>query len=98
MVKYRFTKEAAEDIYRIWSYTVDTWSEKQAQKYYSRLLAAFDKIAAKPLSYGKAYDIVYPGLRGEHVGRHIVFYFKQESKGVLIVRILHERMDYLKHL
>ena len=98
MAKYRLTKKAAEDLYKIWSYTVDTWSEKQAEKYYSRLLAAFERIAAKPLSCGKAYDILYQGLRGEHIGRHIVFYFVKDRDGVLIVRVLHEKMDFWRHL
>ena len=97
MAKYRLTKEAAEDIYKIWSYTVDTWSEKQAEKYYSRLLAAFDRIAARPLLCGKSYDIIFQGLRGEHEGRHIVFYYVEGSEGVLIVRVLHEKMDFQRH-
>lgn len=33
MAKYDITKEAAEDLYRIWAYTVDTWSEEQADTY-----------------------------------------------------------------
>ena len=98
MAKYRLTKEAAEDLYKIWSYTVENWSEKQAEKYYLRLLAAFDKIAAKPLLYGKAYDIIYKGLRGEYVGHHIVFYFMHQREGILIVRVLHEKMDFQRYL
>lgn len=39
MAKYSLTKEAAGDLYRIWEYTVDTWSEKQADKYYEMLHA-----------------------------------------------------------
>lgn len=37
MAKYDISKQAAEDLYAIWSYTVDTWSESQADKYYSIL-------------------------------------------------------------
>lgn len=29
MTKYDITKEATEDLFRIWEYTVDTWSEEQ---------------------------------------------------------------------
>ena len=32
MAKYELTKEATEDLYRIWDYTVDTWSEQHADK------------------------------------------------------------------
>ena len=33
MTKYDITKEATEDLYRIWEYTVDTWSEEQAESF-----------------------------------------------------------------
>ena len=26
MAKYDITKEATEDLYKIWAYTIDTWS------------------------------------------------------------------------
>ena len=91
MAKYRLTKESAEDLYEIWSYTVENWSEKQAEKYYSRLLAAFDKIAAKPLLYGKAYDIIYKGLRGEHVGHHIVSSLFEKGTGYLLYEYFTKR-------
>ncbi|MEI6021854.1 MAG: type II toxin-antitoxin system RelE/ParE family toxin, partial [Bacteroidota bacterium] len=34
MVKYHFTNKAIEDLTEIWQYTVEEWSEKQADKYY----------------------------------------------------------------
>ena len=48
MARYDITKEATEDLYTIWEYTVDTWSENQADKYYAILEAAFDDIATSP--------------------------------------------------
>lgn len=98
MAKYELTKEAAEDLYKIWDYTVDTWSEQQADKYYSQLITSFRKIAEKPTRTGKSYDTVYPGLRGERVGKHVVFFLTRNDKATLIVRILHERMDFKRHL
>ena len=46
MAKYDITKEAREDLFRIWEYTVDTWSEDQADKYYAVLTSALEKIAS----------------------------------------------------
>ena len=46
------------------------------------------------------YDITkeaYPGLRAYHVRRHRLFYIMQDNGRALIVRILHERMDYARH-
>ena len=40
MAKYDISKEATEDLYRIWDYTVDTWSEEQADIYYGIPIAS----------------------------------------------------------
>ena len=98
MARFDITKEATDDLYKIWEYTVDTWSEEQADKYYSELIASFEVIAASPLNIGKPFDEIIPGIRGHHVRRHMVFYATQANGRVLIVRILHERMDYPRHL
>ena len=97
MATYDLTPKAAEDLLNIWTYTVDTWSEEQADRYYHRLVNSFQNISRHPDSRGKTYDSIYEGLRGLHVGRHVVFFVKQQSGTVLIVRILHERMDYRRH-
>ena len=97
MKKYELTKKAKEDLNDIWNYTVDTWSEKQADKYYKELISAFRKIAAIPLRFGNDYSEILDGLRARHVGHHMVFYLRREDNTVLIVRILHERMDYKRH-
>ena len=34
MAKYRFTRKAVEDLSDIWHYTLETWSQKQADRYY----------------------------------------------------------------
>lgn len=98
MGKYDLTSKAAEDLYDIWAYTVDTWSEEQAERYYAKLINSFLAISAHPDTYGQSYDSIHEGLRGVHMGRHVIFFTKQPSGGALIVRILHERRDYKRHL
>ena len=97
MARYDITKEATDDLYGIWEYTVDTWSEDQADKYYAILEAALNEIASAPGTIGKSYEEILPGLRAYHVRRHMIFYITQENGRTLIVRILHERMDYIRH-
>ena len=97
MARYDITKEATEDLYRIWEYTVDTWSELQADTYYALLESGMDDVADAPDRIGKLYDEIYPGLRAYHVRRHMLFYILQDNGRALIVRILHERMDYARH-
>ena len=97
MAKYDLTPKATEDLIDIWTYTVETWSENQAERYYNTLIKSFLTISRHPDSKGNAYDSIHKGLRGLRVGRHVVFFVKQQSGTALIVRILHERMDYKRH-
>ena len=97
MARYDITKEATEDLYRIWEYTVDTWSEQQADTYYALLESGMDDVADAPDRIGKPYDEIFPGLRAYHVRRDMLFYILQDNGRALIVRILHERMDYARH-
>jgi toxin ParE1/3/4 len=44
------------------------------------------------------YDTIKPGLLGHKVGHHILLYKKHDDGSIWIDRILHERMDYQRHL
>jgi toxin ParE1/3/4 len=52
MAKYDITKEAREDLFRIWEYTVDTWSEDQADNYFTTIISALERIASAPEKNG----------------------------------------------
>ena len=97
MASYRLTKKAAEDLAHIWNYTVDTWSENQADHYFQMLLDSCQEISDGRVS-GKKYDGIYTGLLGKQAGKHIIFYRMINRKVVEIVRILHERMDLKKRI
>ena len=51
-----------------------------------------------PVSLEKRYDVIKPGLFGLKVGHHIIFYKKGNNGSISVDRILHERMDYQRHL
>ena len=38
MAKYYFTKKAIEDLNSIWNYTINVWSEQQADVYYRMII------------------------------------------------------------
>ncbi len=97
MASYRLTKKAAEDLAHIWYYTVDTWSENQADHYFQMLLDSFKDISDRGVS-GKQYEGIYTGLLGKQAGKHIIFYRMINRDVVEIVRILHERMDLKKRI
>ena len=92
MAKYRLTKKAIDDLNGIWNYTVDNWSERQADKYYNMLIDSCQNIADDP-DLGKSYEEITPELFGLKVNRHIIFYRILADKPVEITRILHEQMD-----
>ncbi len=92
MAKYFLTNKAVIDLSDIWNYTFDTWSERQADKYYHLLLDNCQVIADKP-NIGKNYEAILNRLFGHKIGRHIIFYRIANKKEILIIRILHEQMD-----
>lgn len=92
MAKYKLTKKAVQDLKQIWNYTFDTWSEKQADKYYKELIQHCSRLSINPTT-GKNYENLHTGLRGSKVNKHIVFYRQITKAEIEVERILHERMD-----
>lgn len=96
--KLQFTKKAAADLSEIWNYTLEEWSERQADEYYSALVACCWQLLRDTCVSSRNYDRIHEGLKGIRCGRHVIFYKKHSSGKVLIVRILHEQMDLKRHL
>ena len=98
MADYILSKKASNDLAKIWNYTFETWSEEQADRYFQELIQSLGYIAANPDTAGRSYEDVRLGYRGFHSGRHITFYRILKNGKVRIIRILHERMDFGRHL
>jgi toxin ParE1/3/4 len=96
MSQYILTEKSLQDLKGIARYTTQTWGSKQRQKYLAELAATFKKIARNP-RIGR----FCPDLSGQpfkySVGRHLIFY-RPKSEGVEIIRILHDSMDFERHL
>ena len=92
MARFKLTNKAVEDLSKIWNYTFEVWSEKQADKYYEMLISNCQEIADNP-NLGKNYDGITQSLFGMKTNRHIIFYRTLNEDYVEITRILHERMD-----
>ena len=92
MANFKLTNKAVDDLTQIWNYTIDKWSENQADKYYRMLLDNCKEVADNP-DLGKNYSGVIDNLLGFKAGRHIIFYRRIEGNEVEITRILHEQMD-----
>jgi len=92
MAKFKLTNKAVEDLATIWEYTFDTWSERQADKYYMLLINSCEELATSP-KLGKQYDEIAQGILGFLAYRHIIFYRKINDKEIEVIRILHSQMD-----
>ena len=88
-----FSKKSVEDLSNIWRYTAIKWSIKQADKYYNILISFCKNIATNPFLYGIKYDEIIDKLFGAIIKEHIVFY-KINDNEIIIIRILHKRMDF----
>ncbi|MBX9049615.1 type II toxin-antitoxin system RelE/ParE family toxin [Bacteroides thetaiotaomicron] len=93
MAKIQFSNKAVDDLSDIWNYTLEEWSEQQADQYYQMLIASCNKIAENPALFGREYDEIADGLLGFKANKHIIFYKITGNGDIFIVRILHERMD-----
>jgi len=97
MAKVYLTKKAVDDLEEIWDYTVETWSENQAEIYYSLLIDSCQELANKP-NLGKSYEVVEKNVLGFKSGQHIIFYRIVTEMEIEVVRILHFMMDIKKLL
>lgn len=82
---------AIADMDAIWDYTATHWGERQARTYLAALNARMQGLLHFP-HMGAAQDWLHPGLRRVGEGSHSIYYLPKEDS-VLIVRIIHERMD-----
>jgi len=92
MASYTLTNKAVSDLSAIWEYTVDTWSERQADKYYFMLLDSCQDLADGK-SKGKIYPEIDAEILGFRAGQHILFYRKINRDKIEVARILHAQMD-----
>ena len=89
--------KAKADLSDVWNYTYTEWGVEQAEKYVRELWTIISELTD---DLTKSVDIgdVRRGYRKVRAGSHVVF-FKVTSAGVVdVVRILHQKMDFNRHL
>jgi toxin ParE1/3/4 len=94
--RYVLSRRAQSDLNQIWDYTETRWGIDQAEIYLRQLWQHIKIIAARPTS-GRACPEVRAGYYKYRSGSHFLFY-RITGDGVDVVRILHERMDFERHL
>ena len=96
MAEHRLSRKAQRDLDGIFDYTVKHWGLPQALRYTDLIEAACASLAEAP-QHGQDCAAIRPGYRRWSVEQHLI-YFRQTSYGIAIIRILHQRMDQVRHL
>ena len=96
MTAIELTKEAERDLIEIFLFGIEHFGVAQAERYSVALLAKIEAAAANP-SFGADYGFVRSDLRRYEATSHAIYYRKTHD-GILVLRILHSRMDPARHL
>ena len=94
--RYQFTDKAERDLEGIIDYTVQEWGVSQANTYLDGLETRAQLLAENP-DLGTARETLAEGLLSFPYESHILYY-KKQAHGIVIVRVLHQHIDPLKHL
>jgi toxin ParE1/3/4 len=96
MGQISLTHAAERDLIEIYLFGVAEFGAKQADRYADEMAAKLALTAGNP-SFGADYTFVQTGLRRAEYGAHAIYY-RQTGAGILVLRILHRRMDVGRHL
>ena len=94
-MSFRLTREAEDDVADIYRYSFENFGEAQADSYHDGLEGCFRLLADSP-RLGRDYAFLRPGLRRYEHESHSVYY-RAEDAGILVLRVLHQRMDPARH-
>jgi toxin ParE1/3/4 len=95
-MRLTFSELAIADQDDISAYTFGKWGQEQLEDYMGGLIDLFDLIADKP-TIGRLIPKLPKRFRRVPYGSHFVFY-TAHLDAVRIERVLHQRMDYQRHL
>lgn len=96
MSRFVLSPRARTDLDGIWSYTARKWGADQAERYLRRIAGAVDLVAENP-ALGQNCDHIRKGYQKYPVGSHVLFY-RCFHDTIDVVRILHQQMDFERHL
>ena len=96
MSGYVLSPRAQADIDEIWEYTANRWDVDQANRYILEIRRAIEVVASDPRR-GRSCDHIRAGYRRYSAGAHVLF-FRIIADRIDVMRILHQRMDFQRHL
>ncbi|MDP9805751.1 toxin ParE1/3/4 [Trueperella bonasi] len=96
MSQFRLTPAAQRDLSAIWDYTERNWGPNQAEVYLRQIQRTLELVSERN-EFGRRRPDINRAYRSIPSGRHVIFY-KCSNGAIEVIRILHQRMDPLRHL
>ena len=96
MKRLVLTEIAKADLASIRRYSARTWGRDLTSRYIDDLRDTM-KGLVRGTVVTRSRDDLRPGILMATSGRHSIF-FEADDARVLVVRVLHDRMDYRRHL
>ena len=95
-MKWRLSAPARADLDSIWHYTCEHRSQAHADRYIDTLITRMIWLTENESLWISRNDI-RDDLFSFHEGCHVIF-FQSKAATILIVRVLHDRMDIARHI
>ena len=92
MSEYIIREKALEDINNVWIYTAENWSVEQADRYYNLIIDEIEYIVDN-LNMARDFGKIRKSYRYSKVKSHLIFFKKDKTNEIEVVRVLHEKMD-----
>ena len=96
MPRFHLSLKAVSDISNIARYTIERFGVEQARTYRDSIISCFQSLAENP-GIGRKTDYIRDGYRRFDHRSHVIFY-KNYGEDILIIRVLHKRMNSPRHL
>lgn len=95
-MRIRLSHLATSDLQDISDYTAEVWGEQQELGYLNTISSKLAEIASGKGPWRSRNDL-FEGCQAASVGRYLII-FMIEGELVLVSRILHQSMDYPRHI
>jgi toxin ParE1/3/4 len=90
------TEIARADLASIRRFSTRSWGRDQTSRYIDALRDTMKGLVRGTVVM-RARDDLRPGVLMATSGRHSIFFEADDSR-ILVIRVLHDRMDYRRHL
>ncbi|MBK8685182.1 MAG: type II toxin-antitoxin system RelE/ParE family toxin [Bacteroidetes bacterium] len=95
-IAIKLSRLAELDLEEIWLYTFEKWSLSQANFYHDNFFIGLNELASNT-ELGKPITIDNRVFYYYKIAHHFIFYQEKEHT-LFVYRILHEMMDFPRHL